>query len=416
MKETAAESQRLATDSTLLSSLARKQAVASHNLLKADVVADGEDFERKRAWDWTIDEAAKWDKRMEKKERHRQGVAFQDFHQESRKVYKRQLRELKPDLERYEKEKMTAVQRAATSGKLEIVEMNGDSGELVAVDQSGTFYTSADSTDFVENRPDRAAVDRLVGDLRKAEETRLRKRRTAKGRGDDEPDVTYINDKVRFLSRLTSLAPTDNHLHPSRNLLFVLFILFVLRLLCVSRPSNHADAFFSGKRIQNKEFNQKLARFYNKVGLRSISIPFDEGQELSQTVKLLALYSCACLNYGVANAWRSFLGSSIPPISETVSSEERPFDLFPEVVLLGLGVEVDGDTGGGAGAGGGGDTDGSANAEARAGADTSRSFLGSTRAPSNNDCVSSDKKAISFGADETILVYLVLPHPGTVTA
>lgn len=207
MKEAAAESQRLATDPNLLSSLSRKHAIASHNLLKADITAAGEDFERKRAWDWTIDEAEKWDKRTEKKERHRQDVAFQDYRQDSRKVYRRQLQQLKPDLDGYEKEKMAAVQRAAISGGLEIVET--DDGELVAVDRDGTFYTSADSTDFVENKPDRAAVDRLVADLRKAEETKLRKRRD-RGKGDDEPDVTYINDK-------------------------------------------------------NKQFNQKLARFYNKV-------------------------------------------------------------------------------------------------------------------------------------------------------
>ncbi|KAI9887225.1 MAG: pre-mRNA-splicing factor syf2 [Watsoniomyces obsoletus] len=205
LKEAAAESQRLATDPNLLNSLSRRQAVASHNLLKADVIANGEDFERRRAWDWTVDEAERWDKRMEKKERHRQDVAFQDYQQQSRKVYKRQLRELQPDLEGYEKAKMAAVQRAATSGELEIVET--EDGELVAVDQSGTFYTSADSTDFVDNKPDRAAVDRLVGNLRKAEEARLRKRKNRKG--EDEPDVTYINDK-------------------------------------------------------NKQFNQKLARFYNK--------------------------------------------------------------------------------------------------------------------------------------------------------
>lgn len=215
MKEAAAESQRLATDTNLLSSLARKQAVASHNLLKADVIADGEDFERRRAWDWTMDEAAKWDKRMEKKERHRQDVAFQDYRQDARKVYKRQLRELKPDLDRYEREKMAAVQRAAASGALEIVEMDDGSGELVAVDQSGTFYSSADSTDFVESKPDRAAVDRLVADLRKAEETRLRKRRDrGKGR-EDEPDVTYINDKA--------CVPRRNH-YPCFQLHLVLAI------------------------------------------------------------------------------------------------------------------------------------------------------------------------------------------------
>ena len=209
MKEAAAESHRLALDPTMLSSLSRKQAFAAHNLLKADTAAAGEDFERKRAWDWTIDESEQWDKRMNKKEKHREDVAFQDYRQDSRKVYKRQLKEIKPDLERYEREKMKAVQRAAASGRLEIVET--DDGELVAVDKEGSFYSTAESTEFVQSRPDREAVDRLVTDLKKAEETRLKKRRD-RGREGEDGDVTYINDK-------------------------------------------------------NKQFNQKLARFYNKVCL-----------------------------------------------------------------------------------------------------------------------------------------------------
>ena len=209
LKEAAAESQRLATDPNLLSALSRKQAIASHNLLKADTAASGEDFERKRAWDWTIDESEKWDKRMDKKEKHRQDVAFQDYTQDARKIYKRQVRELKPDMEGYEKEKAAAVEKAARSGGLEIIET--DDGELVAVDKNGTFYSTADSTDFIENKPEKAAVDRLVKDLQRAEDTRMRKRRE-RGKGDDDGDVTFINDK-------------------------------------------------------NKQFNQKLARFYNKVSL-----------------------------------------------------------------------------------------------------------------------------------------------------
>ena len=207
LKEAAAESQRLATDPNALSSLQRKQAFASHNLLKADTEAAGEDFERKRAWDWTIEESEKWDKRMDKKERHREDVAFQDYTQDARKIYKRQLRDMAPDMEAYEKQKAAAVQKAAANGGLEIIET--EDGELVAVDRNGTFYSTADSTDFIENKPEKAAVDRLVKDMQKAEETRLRKRRE-RGKGEDEGDVTFINDK-------------------------------------------------------NKQFNQKLARFYNKV-------------------------------------------------------------------------------------------------------------------------------------------------------
>ena len=189
-----------------MSSLSRKHAFASHNLVNADTEASGDDFERKRAWDWTVDESEKWDKRMEKKKRHREDVAFQDYAQDARKVYKRQMRELQPDLESYEREKMAAIEKAASNGDLEIVETND--GEMIAVDRNGSFYSTADTVGFTENKPDHAAVDRLVGDLKKAEEVRLKKRRER--RDDDEGDVTYINEK-------------------------------------------------------NKQFNQKLGRFYNKV-------------------------------------------------------------------------------------------------------------------------------------------------------
>ena len=149
---------------------------------------------------------------MEKKQRHRDDVAFQDYTQDARKVYKRQLRELPPDLEAYEKEKLAAIEKAAANGDLEIVET--EDGEMIAIDKNGSFYSTADSVGFTDNKPSRANVDRLVNDIRKAEEVRLKKRKER--RGDEEADVTYINEK-------------------------------------------------------NKQFNQKLARFYNKVRYASTS-------------------------------------------------------------------------------------------------------------------------------------------------
>ncbi|KFY09783.1 hypothetical protein V491_07978 [Pseudogymnoascus sp. VKM F-3775] len=192
MKEAALESQRLATDPNLLTTLNRKHATASQKLLKADIEAAGEDFERKRAWDWTIEESERWDKRLKKKEAHRDDQAFQDYRQDSRKVYKRQIGNMKLDTSNYEKEKMAAIERAAASGGLEIVET--DDGELVAVDKDGSFYSTADSTGFVENKPDKAAVDRLVADLQQAEDARLKKRKE-RGQDRDEGDITYINEK-----------------------------------------------------------------------------------------------------------------------------------------------------------------------------------------------------------------------------
>ncbi|GFP53908.1 hypothetical protein ACSS6W_001544 [Trichoderma asperelloides] len=206
-KEASLESQRLSTNPSELTALHRRHAIASHKLLKADTEEAGEDFERKRAWDWTVDESEKWDKRMKKKAAHRDNNAFQDYHHEANKSYKRQLRNINPDLEKYEKQKMAAIEKAAASGGLDIVET--EDGELIAVDKDGTFYSTADSTSFIQNKPDKEAIDRLVKDLQRAEDVRLKKRKERMAQNGEDGDVTYINEK-------------------------------------------------------NKQFNQKLSRFYNK--------------------------------------------------------------------------------------------------------------------------------------------------------
>jgi pre-mRNA-splicing factor SYF2 len=202
LAEAKAEASRSSVDPNLLASLARKSAVASHNLLKADTEASGGSgaFERKRAWDYTIEESEKWDERMERKRAARENNVFQDYSAEAGKIYERQIRELEKgegkdggkNREEYEQQKAELVEQAARSGGLEIVET--EKGELVAVDRDGTFYATVDNTGFVDSKPKRENVDRLVKDLQKAEEVRLRKRRE-RGRGDEEGDVTYINDK-----------------------------------------------------------------------------------------------------------------------------------------------------------------------------------------------------------------------------
>lgn len=193
LKEASLESQRLAQDPNELTAVRRRHAVASHKLLKADTEEAGEDFERKRAWDWTIDESEKWDKRLKKKGAARDNNLFHDYQQESNKVYKRQLQNISMDLDAYHKEKLAAIEKAAASGSLEIVET--EDGEMIAVDKDGTFYSTADTANFAQNKPDKAAVDRLVADLRRAEEQTLKKRRDRMAKNGDDGDVTYINEK-----------------------------------------------------------------------------------------------------------------------------------------------------------------------------------------------------------------------------
>ncbi|KAI0391336.1 SYF2 splicing factor-domain-containing protein [Xylariaceae sp. FL0594] len=207
LQEATKESQRLATDPSALTALHRRRDIAAHKLLKAETEEGGGDFERKRAWDWTAEESERWDKRVKKKAAHRDNNAFQDYTAESNKIYKRQLQNIAPDMERYQKDKISAIEKAAASGGLDIVET--EDGELIAIDKDGSFYSTADTMSFADNKPDKAAVDRLVEDLKRAEDARMRKRRERMAQNGDDGDVTYINEK-------------------------------------------------------NKQFNQKLARFYNK--------------------------------------------------------------------------------------------------------------------------------------------------------
>lgn len=212
LKDTKTEAKRLSTDPSQLTALSRKKDIAQHKLLKADTEAAGDDFERKRAWDWTVDESERWDKRVAQKEEARNGVAFQDYSKEAGKVYARQVGMMeKAGFEErkasYEKQKKEAIDRAVQSGGLEIVET--ETGELIAVDKDGAFYSTADSTQPFDSKPDREAVNRLVDDIKKAEANRLKKRKERGIKDDAGEDVSYINEK-------------------------------------------------------NKQFNQKLARFYNK--------------------------------------------------------------------------------------------------------------------------------------------------------
>lgn len=181
---------------------------ASYKLLKND----DPDFERKRNWDYTVEESESWDKRMAKKSRNREGVAFADYRNEANKVYKRQIKQMsKVDLEAYASQKAEKLQQQVSNGLLQLVET--PAGEIYTVDSLGRINTPVDEAYSHDHKPSKEAVDRLVDDLEKGDKARL-KARAARGIRDeqDNGDVTYINQKnkqfndklARFYNKYTS--------------------------------------------------------------------------------------------------------------------------------------------------------------------------------------------------------------------
>jgi pre-mRNA-splicing factor SYF2 len=191
-----------------ISKLSAAHEKANYKLLKAD----DPDFERKRNWDYTVEESESWDKRLKKKAKNREGVAFADYRNEANKVYKRQVGQMsKVDREAYAEEKARKLQNQVSSGLLQLVET--DNGEIYTVDNHGRINTPVDEVYSHDHKPSKEAVDRMVEDLEKGERARM-KARAARGIRDEQDagDVTYINQKnkqfndklSRFYNKYTS--------------------------------------------------------------------------------------------------------------------------------------------------------------------------------------------------------------------
>jgi pre-mRNA-splicing factor SYF2 len=155
------------------------------------------DFERKRAWDYTVDEDEKWSKREAKKARNRDNVAFSDYTKEANKVYKRQIKQMEQvDAEVRDLAKAEKLKRQVSMGLLTLVEEAN--GEIYTVDKDGRVNTPVEENYNCDHKPSKEAIDKLVSDLEKGERARL-KARAARGlKDDDSGDVTYINHKVSW--------------------------------------------------------------------------------------------------------------------------------------------------------------------------------------------------------------------------
>ncbi|KAK9237249.1 mRNA splicing factor SYF2 [Lipomyces kononenkoae] len=223
-----AEFRRQKTDPAAVARLERKKADAEFELAKEEAKDEGEDFERKRAWDWTIEESEKWDEHLERKRKAKESVQFADYAQAAERAYERELRDFKPDLEVYNLQKKMALEK---SGQL----TKSEDGQLISLDGENSFYGDINSLDFSDNKPPKEAIDRLVNNIRKADEQRIRKSRRT------------VDDSGDFMS---------SKYHSVYGIINILTICLV-----------------NGK---NRKFNAKLSRYYDKY-TKEIRDSFERG-------------------------------------------------------------------------------------------------------------------------------------------
>uniref|UniRef100_A0A8C0F7M0 Pre-mRNA-splicing factor SYF2 n=1 Tax=Bubo bubo TaxID=30461 RepID=A0A8C0F7M0_BUBBB len=130
---------------------------------KKECAARGEDYERVKLLEISAEDAERWER---KKKRKNPDLGFSDYAAAQLRQYQRLTRQIKPDLEQYEKLK----------------EQYGEA-----------LYPTSDSLLHGTHVPSKEGVDRMVADLEKQIEKREKYSRRRPY--NDDADIDYINER-----------------------------------------------------------------------------------------------------------------------------------------------------------------------------------------------------------------------------
>lgn len=170
-----------------LARLEKQRKLAQTLRLKAEAEENGEDIERKKNWEWTIEDNERWQAKLEeqkvKQDTHFHSasfylilpfyviltIRFADAEDDAYKKYNRNLRATKADVVAYERQKEAALGLAPGT----LVPVGATSSSLVASSSktglSGAedLYRGADTLAYGDNKPSEDAVDRVISKINK---------------------------------------------------------------------------------------------------------------------------------------------------------------------------------------------------------------------------------------------------------
>nr|XP_033786867.1 pre-mRNA-splicing factor SYF2 [Geotrypetes seraphini] len=130
---------------------------------KKECAAKGENYERVKLMEISAEDADKWER---KKKRKNPDLGFSDYAAAQLRQYQRLTKQIKPDMEEYEKQR----------------EQNGEE-----------FYPTSNSLLHGTHVPSKEGIDKMVADLDKQIEKREKySRRRAYN---DDADIDYINER-----------------------------------------------------------------------------------------------------------------------------------------------------------------------------------------------------------------------------
>ncbi|KAG0696275.1 SYF2 splicing factor-domain-containing protein [Suillus ampliporus] len=188
--------------------LERQRKLAEMLRTQAEAEDRGEDVERQKNWEWTIEENDNWEKKKARKAR-RADYEFHDDAHAARRRYKKDLDLIKPDLVAYSRQKEVVLGLAPGS----LAKSGSSSSALTTFDPSGgqvvptaeqrmaaeSFYRDANTLLYADNKPTEDAIDRVVGKINRDIDKKGKFSR--KRLNEDEGDITYINERNRVFNK-----------------------------------------------------------------------------------------------------------------------------------------------------------------------------------------------------------------------
>ncbi|KAF8964759.1 SYF2 splicing factor-domain-containing protein [Flammula alnicola] len=181
--------------------LERQRKLAETLRLKADAEERGEDVERQKNWEYTIEENEEWEKKLARKKR-RADFEFHDDAHAARRRYKKDLDIIKPDLAAYNKQK--AIAMGQSSGSLVGFNPTAGSSDLAVMSQeqklaAENLYRDANTLIYGDSKPSEDAIDRVVSKINKDIDKKGKFSR--KRLNEEEGDITYINEHNRVFNK-----------------------------------------------------------------------------------------------------------------------------------------------------------------------------------------------------------------------
>ncbi|KAK4053099.1 Pre-mRNA-splicing factor SYF2 [Microbotryomycetes sp. JL201] len=193
-----------------LAKLERKRKLAEAMGEKREAEETGQDLERKRAWEYSIEDNEKWDKKQARKQR-RGDFSFTgthsvyswrldgtdcwlftatDYDDIARRKYKKDMDAFKPDLSSYNKQRSAAEASAAITG--------GTNSSALVPGSAGDLYRDANSFVYADHKPSEDAIDRVIHKINLDLDKRQKRSRERK---EDDGDITYINEKNKQFNK-----------------------------------------------------------------------------------------------------------------------------------------------------------------------------------------------------------------------